>query len=175
MERTIFLAGGCFWGVQAYFKRLKGVTNTKVGYCNGTTAFPHYEDLKSGRATHAETVKITYDDSIITLDKLLEHFLRFVDPYSVDQQGHDKGHQYRTGVYFTDLLDGFEAHTYFSQHLKPGWKIEIDQMRNFYPAEEYHQDYLDKNPDGYCHVNLGLIKEDEMCGKNVVPKNKKPR
>lgn len=161
MEQTIYFAGGCFWGVQAYFKQLKGVLETTVGYCNGTTAFPKYEDLKSGKATHAETVRIVYEDSQITLEKLLEHFLRFVDPYTLDQQGHDIGHQYRSGVYYTNLMDGIRTDTYFHEHLQPGWKIEIRQMYNFYPAEDYHQDYLDKNPGGYCHVNLSLIKDDE--------------
>jgi methionine-S-sulfoxide reductase len=161
MEKTIYLAGGCFWGVEAYFKKLNGVLDTTVGYCNGRTAFPKYEDLKSGKADHAETVKIVYDPEVISLSKLLEHFLRFVDPYSVDQQGNDVGHQYRSGVYYTDLLDAVEAEMYFSEHLKEGYKIEIKQMNNFFPAEEYHQDYLDKHKDGYCHVNLGLIKQNE--------------
>ena len=161
MEKTVYLAGGCFWGVEAYFKRLNGVIKTTVGYCNGNTAFPKYEDLKSGKATHAETVKIDYEDTIISLDKLLEHYLRFVDPYSIDRQGHDVGHQYRAGVYYTDMLDGVAADTYFAANLKPGWTIEIAMMRNFYRAEEYHQDYLGKNPGGYCHVNLSLIKPEE--------------
>ena len=161
MDKIIYLAGGCFWGVEAYFKQLKGVIATKVGYCNGNTAFPKYEDLKSGKATHAETVRIEYDDEVITLEKLLEHFLRFVEPYAIDRQGHDIGHQYRAGVYYTDLLDGVTADKYFTESLKPGWTIEIAMMRNFYPAEEYHQDYLEKNPGGYCHVNLGLIKSEE--------------
>jgi methionine-S-sulfoxide reductase len=161
MEQTIFLAGGCFWGVEAYFKQLDGVLDTTVGYCNGNTAFPKYEDLKNGKATHAETVKIVYDDQVISLEKLLEHYLRFVDPYAVDQQGHDMGHQYRSGVYYTNLLDGMRADTYFCDHCHEGWKIEIKQMMNFYPAEDYHQDYLDKNPGGYCHVNLNLAKPFE--------------
>ncbi len=161
MNKTIYLAGGCFWGVEAYFKQLKGVIDTTVGYANGNTSFPKYEDLKAGKATHAETVKVDYDDEVIPLTKLLEHYLRFVDPYSVDQQGHDKGHQYRSGVYYTDLLDGITAENYFSHLLKPGYKIKIEKMLNFYPAEEYHQDYLDKNPGGYCHVNLSLIKPSE--------------
>ena len=161
MSKTIYLAGGCFWGVEAYFKRLKGVLSTRVGYANGNTAFPKYKDLKSGMATHAETVQIEYDENVISLEKLLEHYLRFVEPYEVDQQGHDIGHQYRTGVYYTDLLEGIAAESYFSSHLEPGWKIEIKMMRNFYPAENYHQDYLTKNPGGYCHVNLNLIKDEE--------------
>lgn len=162
MEKNIYLAGGCFWGVEAYFKRLKGVISTRVGYCNGTTSFPTYEDLKSGKANHAETVKVTYDDEIISLPKLMEHYLRFVDPYSLNKQGNDVGIQYRSGVYYTDLLDGMDARNYLYDHLKEGYKIEVKKMNNFYSAEEYHQNYLDKHRDGYCHINLNLIKEDEM-------------
>jgi len=161
MRKTIYFAGGCFWGVQAYFKLLKGVEDTRVGYANGTTAFPHYEDLKSGKADHAETVKVDYDPEIISLQELLEHYLRFVDPYSVDRQGHDVGHQYRSGIYYVDLLDAVDIQAYLSAYLEPGWKIEIDMMRNFFPAEAYHQDYLDKNPGGYCHVDLNLVKPSE--------------
>lgn len=161
MDKTIYLAGGCFWGVEAYYKLLKGVTSTTVGYINGTTAFPRYEDLKSGKADHAEAVKVEYDENLISLTELLEHYLRFVDPYSVDKQGPDEGHQYRTGIYYTDLLDGIVATSFLATHLEPDYQIEVAMMRNFYPAEEYHQDYLDKNPNGYCHVNLGLIKPSE--------------
>jgi methionine-S-sulfoxide reductase len=161
MEKKIYLAGGCFWGMEAFFKRAKGVLATRVGYANGTTAFPKYEDLKSGKANHAETLQITYDDEAISLSKLLELYLRVVDPYSLDQQGEDKGHQFRTAIYYTDMLDGVTAEEYLSSHLKPGYKIEIAQLRNFFPAEEYHQDYLDKNPGGYCHINLGLLKPEE--------------
>jgi methionine-S-sulfoxide reductase len=161
MDKTIYLAGGCFWGVQAYFERLNGVISTEVGYANGLTSFPTYEEVKSQTTGHAETVKIVYDDSLLPLTKLLEHFLRFVDPYSVNKQGNDEGSQYRSGVYYTDLLDAITADSYFSSVLKPGWKIEIKKMNNFYKAEEYHQHYLDKNPQGYCHVNLSLILDDE--------------
>jgi methionine-S-sulfoxide reductase len=161
MEQTIYLAGGCFWGLQAYFKKVKGVLSTTVGYANGNTAFPKYEDLKRGKATHAETLKLIYDDTITNLDTLLELFLRVVDPYSVNKQGGDEGLQYRSGVYYTNMIDGIAADAFFTRHLKPGWKIEIKQMNNFYPAEEYHQDYLDKNPNGYCHIDLNVLKPNE--------------
>lgn len=161
MLKTIYLSGGCFWGVQEYYSRLKGVKETVTGYANGTTAFPTYEDLKTGRASHAECVKVVYDDEEISLSKLMEHFLRFVDPYSVDKQGHDEGHQYRSGVYYTDLLDAVEVKHYFTTHLKEDYKIEVKKLCNFYKAEEYHQDYLKKNPNGYCHINLSLIKDNE--------------
>ena len=161
MNKTIYFAGGCFWGVEAYFKRLKGVTETTVGYANGNTMNPKYEDLKEGKATHAETVQIKYDDDVISLVELLGHYLRFVDPYSLNKQGEDEGIQYRAGIYYTDLLDAVTTETYFSSVLKPDYKIEIKKLCNFFPAEEYHQDYLTKNPNGYCHVNLGLIKPNE--------------
>lgn len=161
MEKVIYLAGGCFWGVQEYFSRLKGVTNTVCGYANGTTAFPTYEEVKSQKTRHAETVKIEYDNDVITIQKLLEHFLRFVDPYAINKQGEDEGTQYRAGVYYVDLLDAIDARSYLSSKLKRGYTIEIAKLNNFFKAEEYHQDYLKKNPTGYCHINLNVIKEDE--------------
>lgn len=160
MER-IYLAGGCFWGVEAYFKSLKGVLNTTVGYANGNKSNPKYEELKAGLASHAETVLIEYDKAIISLEKLLEHFLRFVDPYSVDRQGHDKGHQYRSGVFYESEEDKERVLEYFSETLDKDYKILVEKLDNFYDAEEYHQDYLDKNPGGYCHVDLRLIKKNE--------------
>ena len=161
MKKIIYFAGGCFWGVQEYFDRLKGVIETVSGYANGKTAFPTYEDVKSQRTGHAETVRITYDDSVISLNTLIEHYLRFVDPYSVNKQGEDEGIQYRTGIYYTDLLDGIEARAYLSEHLEDGYTIEVTKLNNFFRAEEYHQDYLKKNPTGYCHINLNLIKDEE--------------
>ena len=159
---TIYIAGGCFWGVEAYFSSLKGVIETKVGYANGNFDNPKYEDLKHGLATHSETVKIDYDENLITLENLLEHFLRFVDPYSIDKQGEDMGHQYRSGIYYTDEKEKDIIKKYFNNVLEPNYKIEVLPLLNFYNAEEYHQDYLDKNPNGYCHVNLGLIHKNEL-------------
>lgn len=158
---TIYIAGGCFWGVEAYFSSLKGVIETKVGYANGNFDNPKYDDLKHGLATHSETVKIDYDEKLITLENLLEHFLRFVDPYSIDKQGEDYGHQYRSGVYYTSNNDRDIIVNYFNNKLKPDYKIEVLPLDKFFLAEEYHQDYLVKNPNGYCHVNLGLIKKNE--------------
>ena len=159
--KRIYLAGGCFWGVEAYFKSLKGVINTTVGYANGNTVNPKYEELKAGLATHAETVLIEYDSAKISLEKLLEHFLRFVDPYSIDKQGHDIGHQYRSGVFYESEADKEKVLEHFKNNLRPDYKILVERLDNYYDAEEYHQDYLDKNPGGYCHVDLKLIKNDE--------------
>ena len=159
--KIIYLAGGCFWGVERYFQLLKGVFDTEVGYANGSKDNPKYEELKSGEASHAETLKLTYDERIISLEKILEHFLRFVDPYSVDKQGHDVGHQYRSGVYYVNESDKDLILNYFKNHLKDNYKIEVKRLDNYFKAEEYHQDYLLKNPNGYCHVNLNLIKDTE--------------
>ena len=166
MIKVIYLAGGCFWGVQEYYSRLKGVISTVAGYANGTTAFPTYEEVKSQKTGHAETVKIEYDDEIISLSKLLEHFLRFVDPYANNKQGEDEGIQYRAGVYYVDLLDAIEARNYLSSKLKRGYTIEIAKLNNFFKAEEYHQDYLKKNPTGYCHINLDKLNDNEKKIKN---------
>jgi methionine-S-sulfoxide reductase len=162
--RRIVLAGGCFWGVEAYYKLLRGVVETAVGYTNGNLEKPRYEDLTSHRASHAEAVAIVYDEKIITLEQLLEHLFRFIDPTSVDRQGHDIGHQYRTGIYYQDPDDLAIIKTYLSkktQQFSRPLAIEVVPETGFYLAEEYHQDYLDKNPYGYCHVDLRLVKREE--------------
>lgn len=159
--KTIYIAGGCFWGVEEYYRQLKGVISTRVGYANGDKEYPTYEEVKHHISTHAETLKLEYDESVISLEDILEHFLRFVDPYSEDKQGEDVGHQYRSGVYYLDLEDKKTILEYFNKTLRTDYKIEVLPLSNFYDAEEYHQKYLLKNPHGYCHVNLRLIKDDE--------------
>ena len=161
MIKEIYIAGGCFWGVEMYYASLIGVIDTEVGYANGNSVSPSYEDVKQHKATHAETLRLKYDDEIISLEKILEHFLRFIDPYSIDKQGEDIGHQYRSGIYYLDSKEKDIIKKYFDKYLKPNYKIEIAPLDNFYNAEEYHQDYLVKNPNGYCHINLNLIKSDE--------------
>ena len=161
MKKIIYLAGGCFWGVEAYYQMLKGITSTTVGYANGNIANPTYEELLKGVATHAETVKIEYDTNIIILEEILEHFLRFVNPYSINRQGYDIGIQYRSGVYFEDINDELVIRNYFDKVLDKSYKIEVLPLINYYLAEEYHQNYLIKNPNGYCHVNLNLLKKSE--------------
>ena len=161
MEKVIYIAGGCFWGVEKYYQLLNGVVSTRVGYANGDKENPTYEEVKAHLTTHAETLKLTYDDEVITLEMILDHFLRFVNPYSVDRQGEDEGHQYRSGVYYVNDEDEKIILDYFNKNLDVGYKIEVKKLENFYDAEEYHQDYLTKNPGGYCHVNLGLISKNE--------------
>lgn len=159
--KTIYLAGGCFWGVEKYFSMAKGVVETEVGYANGTKDNPKYEDLKKGLDDASETVKIVYDESIISLEKLLELYLRVVDPYSLNKQGEDVGVQYRTGVYYLDDKEKTIVLNYFSKELKNDYKIEVKRLNKFFKAEEYHQDYLNKNPHGYCHINMAKLKEEE--------------
>lgn len=162
--REIYIAGGCFWGVQAYFDLVKGIEFTQVGYANGNFSDPTYEDLIEKRATHAETLYIKYDEKQISLTSIIDHMLRFVDPYSYDRQQNDVGHQYRTGIYYTDSQDRriiLECLKKAEAKQKGKFAIEVKLLDNFYAAEKYHQKYLEKNPNGYCHVNLNLVKKEE--------------
>ncbi len=152
--KTIYLAGGCFWGVQKYFDQFDGVTETETGYANGPATSPGYRDVCASSG-HAETVRIVYDESRISLTELLEQYFRIIDPLSVNQQGHDKGVQYRTGIYYTEESQLSEIQPVFdAQADKAGQPlaVELCPLAYFYPAEEYHQKYLDKNPGGYCHI-----------------------
>lgn len=159
--KTIYLAGGCFWGVERYFSLVKGVVTTKVGYANGTKDNPKYEDLKHGLDDASETVKIDYDEKVVSLEKLLELYLRVINPYSVNKQGEDEGVQYRTGIYYIDNSDKEVILNYLSSVGLVDHKIEILPLKKFFDAEEYHQKYLEKNPTGYCHINFAVLKEDE--------------
>ncbi len=159
--KTIYLAGGCFWGVEKYFSLVKGVLSTKVGYANGTKEKPSYEDLKKGRDDASECVMICYDEKSVSLEKLLELYLRVVDPYSLNKQGEDEGIQYRSGIYYLDEIDKEKILKYFEGIKLQNHQIEILPLTSFYDAEEYHQKYLDKNPNGYCHINFAKLKEDE--------------
>ena len=159
--KRIYLAGGCFWGMEKFFSMAKGVLSTRVGYANGNLDNPSYKDLKEGRDTSAETVEIEYDESILPLTSILELFLRVVDPYAVNKQGEDEGLQYRSGVYYENETDKQIVLDYFKKALRPDYKIEVKQLATFYKAEEYHQDYLNKNPTGYCHINMAKLKPEE--------------
>lgn len=155
MKQIIYLAGGCFWGVDAYFKEIEGVDKTQVGYANGLTEDTFYENLKN--SDHAETVKVTYDDSKISLERLLEYFYYIIDPFSVNKQGADMGRQYRTGIYSEDGQTLEKVRKFLEEKQKneeEQIQVEVEKLKNYIKAEEYHQDYLKKNPNGYCHVNL---------------------
>ena len=157
MKKTIYLAGGCFWGCQKYFDSIPGVLETEVGYANGRTEHPSYEQVKHENTGHAETVRVVYDDSLLPLEKLLEAYAAVIDPTTVDQQGEDRGHQYRTGIYWEDEADGDCARLFLNalaQHYARPIAVEAEPLRQFFPAEEYHQKYLEKNPGGYCHIHF---------------------
>ncbi|QUA52852.1 peptide-methionine (S)-S-oxide reductase MsrA [Aristaeella lactis] len=152
--KTIWLAGGCFWGMQKFFDQFSGVLRTEVGYANGPDKAPSYEEVCADSG-HAETLRIDYDETRISLTELLKYYFMVIDPLSVNRQGHDEGIQYRTGIYYTDetLLPEIRA-VWQKEEEKAGAKlaVELEPLRNFFSAEEYHQKYLDKNPGGYCHI-----------------------
>ena len=158
--KEIYLAGGCYWGVEKYMSNLKGVTGTTVGFANGDTEEPTYQQVRYENTGHAETVRVEYDPSVLTLPVLLDLFYKIIDPTSVDQQGEDVGHQYRTGVYFTDENDApiiRESRDRLEKRIGRPLAMETCKLEQFGPAEEYHQKYLDKNPTGYCHVPFQMI------------------
>ena len=153
----IVLGGGCFWGMEAYFKRFEGVLKTEVGYANGHTVDPTYKEVCSNTTGHAEVLYIEYDPSVITLEFLLMHLWKVIDPTLLNRQGGDIGSQYRTGIYYYDEADlSIIEASKNAEQLKYEKPIvtEVGPLLVYYPAEEYHQDYLTKNPGGYCHIKL---------------------
>ncbi|MDR1532085.1 MAG: peptide-methionine (R)-S-oxide reductase MsrB [Clostridiales bacterium] len=153
--KTIYLAGGCFWGLQKYLSLIQGVTETTAGYANGAAANPTYEQV-CANSGHAETVRVKYNENTITLTRLLDLYADVIDPAAENRQGGDVGIQYRTGVYYEDETDRAIIAgwlTLLGESLTKPAAIELAPLDSFYPAEEYHQNYLDKNPDGYCHIS----------------------
>ncbi len=164
-QQVIYLAGGCFWGVEAYISRLKGVNNTEVGYANGRDLSPTYEKVCTGKTGHAETVKATYNPRIISLEEILESFFRIIDPFALNRQGADIGTQYRTGIYWQEESQKETVINFLREKQSKTSKkivVEARAIGNFYPAEMYHQKYLERNPQGYCHVDLDLIDVQEF-------------
>ena len=158
--KTIYLAGGCYWGVEKYTQNIPGVMETEVGFANGNTENPTYQQVRYENTGHAETVRVVYNANQLPLEKLLRLFFRIIDPVSVDQQGEDIGHQYRTGVYHQDAADvPVIRHELAKLEAQVGQPLAVEAcpLEHFYPAEEYHQKYLDKNPRGYCHVPWAAI------------------
>lgn len=155
--KTIVLAGGCFWGVEEYFSRIDGIKETEVAYANGSKENPTYEEVCAHKTGHAEVCKIGYDENVITLIKVLEKFFKIIDPTLINRQGGDIGDQYRSGVYYTDSEDEMIIKSFIlNEQSKTELKIqtEVEELKSYYAAEEYHQSYLKKNPGGYCHINL---------------------
>jgi len=156
--QVIYLAGGCFWGVEKYLGLIPGVVSTAVGYANGRTKNPTYTDVCQNGAGHAETVKVAYDPLQLSLSFLLELFYDIIDPTSLNRQGPDFGTQYRTGIYYVAEADReiiLDSIAKLQEKYTKPIRIEVKPLENFYPAEEYHQRYLDRNPGGYCHIGAG--------------------
>ena len=155
MEKTIYFAGGCFWGTQHFFKQVEGVKDAICGYANGNTQNPKYEEVYTDTTGFAETVEVRYNPARISLEELTDLFFCIIDPLSLNRQGHDEGTRYRTGIYYKEEAERTEIQkVYAREEAKIGAPlvVELEPLRNFFPAEERHQDYLDKNPDGYCHL-----------------------
>ncbi len=159
--KEIYLAGGCFWGVEKYIEGIIGVVSTEVGYANGHTENPTYKEVCNDDTGYAETVHVIYDPEKITLKFLLDLFYEIIDPTSINKQGNDVGDQYRTGIYYIDeddkdiILNSIER---LKEKYTRNIAIEIEKLKIFYKAEDYHQKYLDKNPNGYCHISSNKFK-----------------
>ncbi|MBE6498952.1 MAG: peptide-methionine (S)-S-oxide reductase MsrA [Methanobrevibacter thaueri] len=164
-QNVIYLAGGCFWGVEAFISRLSGVNRTEVGYANGHDLAPTYEKVSGGKTGHAECVKVTYNPEIISLDLILENFFKIIDPFSVNCQGEDVGSQYRSGIYWQEDFQRSVVVGFLKEKQKlceSRIVVEVGPICNFYLGEEYHQKYLEKHPDGYCHIDLNLIDDEKF-------------
>lgn len=171
--KEIYLAGGCFWGMEAYFDKIFGVIATDVGYANGYTEKTNYDIVDT--TGHAETIHVTYDEKNISLRDILLYYLRVVDPTALNHQGNDYGKQYRTGVFSVEKEDEEEIRKFFAEKQKNYKKkivVEIEPLRNYISAEEYHQKYLAKNPGGYCHIDIEKATEPLIDDEKYTKKNK---
>ena len=157
-QKDIWFAAGCFWGAQKFFKLIDGVDFTEVGFCNGQLENPTYEQVYSDTTGHAECVHVRYNPSAVSLEHLTELYFKVIDPLSLNKQGEDEGTRYRTGVYYDNPKDAATLATVFNKVKSAlGVKdmpVELLPLSCFYRADEYHQDYLDKNPGGYCHIKF---------------------
>ena len=168
--KEIYLAGGCFWGTEHFFKQIHGVVSTEVGFANGHTDAPTYEQVYTDTTGYAETVRVVYDPTKVSLEFLLEMFFVAIDPTILNKQGHDEGTRYRTGIYYTDDADRPVIDTVFAEEqakYAEALVVEREPLRAFYPADEYHQDYLDKHPDGYCHLPRALFAFARQARKRI--------
>ncbi|MBO4671974.1 MAG: peptide-methionine (S)-S-oxide reductase MsrA, partial [Bacteroidales bacterium] len=160
-HKQIYFAGGCFWGVEHFFKGVDGVLGTMPGYANGDVSAPSYEQVYTDATGHAETVQVLYDPGRVGLGKLVKLFFASIDPLALNRQGHDTGTRYRTGVYYDDIDDLPVLEAEFAaagRRLGMQPATELLPLRSFWPAEERHRDYLGKNPSGYCHLDLKVFK-----------------
>ena len=158
--KTIFLAAGCFWGAQHYLKQIRGVVETETGFANGDTENPTYKEVYTDKTGYAEAVRVVFDPEVLPLRKLLNLYFDCIEPTSVNRQGEDEGTRYRTGIYYIEPEDYLTIKEVFDE-VQRGYSaplaVEVEPIRNFFPADESHQDYLDKHPDGYCHLPQALF------------------
>ncbi len=182
--KEIYLAGGCFWGVEHYFKKLWGVLDAQAGYANGNTENPTYEQVCYLNTGHAEAVRVKYSPEYISLETLLEYFLKIINPTLKNRQGNDIGSQYRSGIYYTCPKDKPIIEKALKKEESKYSKAiltEVLPLRQYFPAEDYHQDYLEKNPGGYCHISPSQIAEaaafrvDPLLYNKPCPKEMKAR
>ncbi len=160
----IVLGAGCFWGSEAYYEQLIGVESTEVGYAQGQTDNPTYQQVCTQTTGYAEVVKVIYDEHRISLGAILDHYFRIIDPTSLNRQGNDRGSQYRTGIYYTNPADRIiieQEITRQQESYSQPIVVEVEKLDRYYPAEQYHQEYLKKNPGGYCHIDLNLASPAE--------------
>src|SRR5665647_1473685 len=178
VTKEIYLAGGCFWGIEKYLSLINGIVNTEVGYANGNTQNPSYEDVCHRRTGHAEAVKVSYNPAYVSLEYILILFYEAIDPLSKNRQGNDVGLQYRTGIYYTDVKDLEiinESINRLQQKYNKPIAIEIMQLQNYFKAEEYHQKYLDKNPRGYCHIGADKLQKVKDNNLQTIKYQKKSK
>ena len=155
--KKIVLAGGCFWGVEEFLSRINGVTYTEVGYSNGRTENPTYEDVCYKNTYFAEACLVEYDEKVLSLESLLKEYWSIIDPTVLNRQGPDVGSQYRTGIYYLDSSDLdiiLKSKEEIQKNYDKKIVTEVVPLTNYYKAGEYHQKYLKKNPNGYCHIKL---------------------
>ena len=172
MTHEIYLAAGCFWGAEHYLKKIRGVTMTEVGFANGRTENPTYKEVYTDTTGYAECVHVVFDDEVLPLPFLVRLYLRAIDATSLNRQGEDEGTRYRTGIYYTDAADEAVARAILDEAQRrydAPLCVELLPLLNFYTAEEYHQDYLDKNPTGYCHLPSELFAFAEQANKGMTP------
>ena len=170
--KTIFLAAGCFWGAQHYLKQIRGVVETETGFANGNPSGentpPTYEEVYTDRTGYAEAVRVVFDPEVLPLRKLIQLYFDCIEPTSVNQQGEDRGTRYRTGIYYIepeDYLTIKEVYNDVQRGYSAPLAVELEPIRNFFPADESHQDYLTKHPDGYCHLPQALFEYARQANK----------
>lgn len=160
MIKDIYLAAGCFWGAEKYFRQIRGVVSTEVGYANGNIFHPTYREVSTDATGYAETVHVKYNSDIIGLERILQIYFKAIDPVSVNRQGNDSGTRYRTGIWYTDSQDLPAIQRIYDMvrgDVKQPLAVEVKPLKNFYRAEEEHQNYLEKHPGAYCHISDSLM------------------